>query len=440
MTTGGAVGAKHARSLQLDAQTPTQSASAAHSPRGPRALVLSSLFPSSTQPLNGLFIRERMFRAAKFVPIVVLAPQPWFPGQSLISRFVPHYRVPSPRYEVQDGIEIHRPRFLCVPALFKRFDGLFLALSVLTTARRLIREHRLNVIDAHFGYPDGRAGTLLGRWLGLPVMITLRGKEERLACSAVRRPLLRALRQADRLVSVSTALRAFAIANGVPAERVSVVGNGVDVAKFAPVDRKAAREALGIGHDEHVLISVGTLVERKGFHRIIELLPRLRERVPKLRYLVVGGAGAEGGMRERLEEQVRALGLHDVVSFLGPMTPDRLRHAYSAADVFTLATSYEGWANVFLEAMVCGLPVVTTDVGGNAEVVCRPELGRIIPFGDGSAMLDALEEALVQSWDRQAIMAHAAANGWGRRVDEVVLALRAVAEQGARGNGEHRAA
>ena len=66
---------------------------------------------------------------------------------------------------------------------------------------------------------------------------------------------------------------------------------------------------------------------------------------------------------------VRALGLDDRVHFLGPLPNDRLNVPLSAADVFVLATSYEGWANVFLEAMACGLPVVTTDVGGNAQVV-----------------------------------------------------------------------
>ena len=103
----------------------------------PRLLVLSSLFPSRVQPSAGLFIRERMFRVGRVRPIVVVAPQPWFPGQSLIRRFRPHFRPMAPVRESMDGIEVHRPRFFSVPGLFKRFDGVLMALGSAWTVRRL---------------------------------------------------------------------------------------------------------------------------------------------------------------------------------------------------------------------------------------------------------------------------------------------------------------
>jgi teichuronic acid biosynthesis glycosyltransferase TuaC len=110
------------------------------------------------------------------------------------------------------------------------------------------------------------------------------------------------------------------------------------------------------------------------------------------------------------------------VHFLGALPPDELKWALSAADVFVLATRNEGWANVFLEAMACGLPVVTTDVGGNAEVVCNDELGRIVPFGDAAALQQALAEALSRNWDRAAILEYARANQWDRRVAQLLRA------------------
>ena len=83
-----------------------------------------------------------------------------------------------------DGFAVHRPRFFCIPGVFKWTDGLFMALSSFFAVRRIARDHDANIIDAHFGYPDGYAAVLLGRWLRLPVMITLRGKEERQARTA----------------------------------------------------------------------------------------------------------------------------------------------------------------------------------------------------------------------------------------------------------------
>jgi glycosyltransferase involved in cell wall biosynthesis len=75
---------------------------------------------------------------------------------------------------------------------------------------------------------------------------------------------------------------------------------------------------------------------------------------------------------------------------------------------------------VFLEAMACGVPVVTTDVGGNAEVVCRPELGTVVPFGDTEHFRKALEQALTRQWDACAIRRYAEDNAWDRRVESLV--------------------
>ena len=85
-----------------------------------------------------------------------------------------------------------------------------------------------------------------------------------------------------------------------------------------------------------------------------------------------------------------------------------------------LPTRNEGWANVLLEAMACGLPIVTTDVGGNAEVVCSQELGIIVTYGDSKKLLSAVEHALTKNWDRQYILDYAGANSWDSRVDILV--------------------
>jgi teichuronic acid biosynthesis glycosyltransferase TuaC len=394
----------------------------------PGIVVFSSLFPSSVQPTAGLFIRERMFRLKGLAPLVVVAPQPWFPGQSLIRRFRPGYRPEIPRHEVQQGVAVHFPRFLALPGLLRRFDGWSMALGSYLLLRRLRREGQVGLIDAHFAYPCGRAAVLLGRWLGLPVTITLRGTETRhLREPALRRQVLQAVTKASGVFSVSDSLRQLLVEQGVAPGHIHVVGNGVDLHKFQPLPTAESRAALGLEGRGPVLISVGGLVERKGFHRVIELLPALIERFPRLHYLVVGGPSPEGDMSAALRAQVQRLGVSEHVSFTGPLPPERLSVPLSAADVFVLATANEGWANVFLEAMACGLPVVTTDVGGNREVVCRPELGHVVPFGDAAALQAALAEALGRDWDRQRILAYARENTWERRIGVLVTHFRRLA-------------
>ncbi|MEY4719321.1 MAG: hypothetical protein RL563_1939, partial [Pseudomonadota bacterium] len=392
----------------------------------PTLLVFSSLYPSQVRPNAGVFIRERMTRVAEHCAMVVVSPVPWFPFQSLIRLFKPNYRLQPASHEHQAGIEVYFPRFFALPGIGRTWDGLSMALSCVPLLFRLKKSFAFNVIDAHFAYPDGYAATWLGRWFDVPVTITLRGTEVPLSRIPSRRQrLLNALHRATVVFSVADALKRHVVALGADATKIHVVGNGVDNAKFHPIDRWLAREQLKLADDAQVLISVGGLVDRKGYHRVIEILPELLKKHPKLVYVIVGGASPEGDNRLQLERQIVDLGLQEHVRFLGAMAAEQLHVPLSAADIFVLATANEGWANVFLEAMACGLPVVTTDVGGNREVVSDAYLGTLVPFGDAKALTLALGNALNAVWDRQAIMDYASQNSWNQRISQLLTCFNA---------------
>ncbi|SEO97859.1 glycosyltransferase [Aquisalimonas asiatica] len=384
----------------------------------PRLLVFSRIFPNTVQPTFGVFVRERMFRVGQQLPVVVVSPVAWFPGEGLIRRFIrPDYRPPVPYHEVQEGVDVYHPKFLCIPGVMKWTDGLFLALSTLPLMRRLQREPGFDIIDTHFVYPDGVAVWLLSKWLRRPYTITLRGTIDRISRTRLSRWLsARAMRAARRVFSVSDSLRQVAIGMGQSPEHVRVIPNGINLDYFGPEDQAACRRQLGLPEGARVMITVGTLNERKGFHRVIEQLPALLEAFPDLHYLCVGGGSPDGNDLERLQQQAQSLGVAAHVHFTGAVPPERLRYYYSAADLFVLATRFEGWANVFLEAGACGLPTVTTRVGGNAEVVNSDAVGRVVAFGDGDALRRAIAEALTVSWDRQAILEHARAQSWEERI------------------------
>ena len=381
----------------------------------PKLLVFSSLFPSQKRPNAGVFVRERMFRVNQEIPIIVVSPVPWFPCQGLVRYWRPHFRPQPSRYEEQQGIDVYFPRFFSIPGLFKSYDGFFMALGSLPTLFKLRKQ--FNIIDAHFAYPDGYAATWLGRWLNVPVTITLRGTEVPLSkLSGRKEKLLKALQYASRIFSVSDSLKQLVVSLGADNDKIRVIGNGIDVIKFYPLDKSDARAELNIANDAKVLISVGALVDRKGFHRVIELLPALVKQYPNLIYLIVGGDSPEGNIYSRLQQQVKSLSLEDHVRFLGAYPSDQLKLPLSSSDVFVLATANEGWANVFLEAMACGLPVITTDVGGNKEVVNSPELGTIVAFGEPEALLSALLQALEKDWQSSVIINYAQLNSWDTRV------------------------
>ena len=395
--------------------------------RRPRLLVYTRVYPNAAQPNYGLFVRERMRRVGAELDIVVVAPAPWFPFQGLLGRLRPHSRPALPAVEVQDGITVHHPRFFCFPGIFKWTDAWFQALGSLPLLRRLRRDFDFDIIDAHFAYPDGVAARLLGRWLRRPYTVTLRGSLVRFGASGLhRRQIMQALSEAARVFSVADSLRQDAISWGIDPSHVQVVGNGVDLERFHPEDRIACRRELGLPEDARIMVSVGGLTERKGFHRVIEVMPELLQDYPDLHFVIAGGATPEGDNEAELRAQVQRLGIEDRVHLIGPVSPDRLRHVYSAGDLFVLATRFEGWANVFLEASACGLPIVTTRVGGNAEVVSSERVGLLVPYGDAPALRDAIRDALGRTWDRQAILEHARVNAWQTRIPQLLEAFQRI--------------
>lgn len=380
-----------------------------------------------------------MFRVGKRVPIVVISPQPWSPLDWLIRFARKSFRPRAASHEVVDGIEVHRPRFLSLPGVLKKLDGWSMAACTAGSVRRIHARFQATTIDAHFLYPDGFAATLIGERLGLPVTITIRGSKDQSLIGSNREPLLReAVRRAARLFAVTRSLAAdVGQALGEPAERIEVIGNGVDLERFVQRDRAEARRRLGIDSDAKVIIGVGNLIELKGFHRVIPLLARVRDRHPKLKYLIVGGATSQRDLSDELRELARTHGVADCVMLCGRQPQEVLSWYYSAADVFALATRYEGWANVFLEAMACGLPVVTTRVGGNAEVVREPDTGTLVDYWDADSFAAALIARLENPGERQRIVEYARQNTWDARIDRLVEIFEQLAAQhGSRGAGD----
>ncbi|MCL2162579.1 MAG: glycosyltransferase [Betaproteobacteria bacterium] len=397
--------------------------------RGPHIGVLSSQFPSSVQPELGLSVRERMLRVARRLPLFVVSPTPWVPLEDWIRQNLnPAFRPSMPEYEEQQGIPVWFPRFLTVPGpdVLRLLDGRTMARGAYSRFAALHSAGRLGLIDAHGAYPDGYAGVLLGRWLGVPVTITLHGGEMVCARSSGRVQKLReAFRGAARIFAVSESLRQFALELGVSEDRVEVVGNGVDAECFRPRDRNAARAALGISPTAPVLISSGSgqSFGEKGFNRLIEALPTLSERWPGLVCLLVGSNSLKKNRRAELEALVERLNMKETVRFLDGLPANELPDLLSAADVFVFDTHHEGPVTALIEAMACGLPIVAFDAGANREIVCRSELGELVPFGDPSALKTAIDLALSRTWDRVAIRRHGESYHWDGRVNRLCRAF-----------------
>jgi len=392
-----------------------------------KVLVMTTVYPNEKQPNLGVFIRERINRVATLCEIKVLAPIPYFP---LVGLFKKKYSYSIPKIEYQQGIEVHHPRFFVIPGIMKFLDGFLLFFSVLRAAKKIQSNFDFDLIDSHFAYPDGFAAVLLGKHFKKPVTITLRGTLNRLINYKIRRREIRfALKKADKVFSVSAYLAKLAQSLGIEGNKLEVIPNGIDSTKFFPLNKFECRNILGIDQHKKVIISVGALVNRKGHHLIIEVLPELIKRHADVLFLIVGGPSVEGDISNFLKEQVEKLNMTKYVQFTGEVPYAMVNRFLCASDVFALATRYEGWANVFLEAMACGLPVVTTNVCGNSEVIQNGKTGILVPFGDQEGLIKSLDEALRRDWNREAIIKYAQSQTWEKVAEKVYMQFQQILSQ-----------
>lgn len=394
-------------------------------------LVLSSVFPNAAQPTFGVFVRARAAEVARHSEVAVMAPVAWFPFNRL---FRGCERTDIPRFERQDGLPVHHPRFFSVPGVLKFLDGLFYFLSLVPAVRRLRREFPFDVIDAHFAYPDGVAACLLGRLFRCPVTVTLRGTIVPLSRYRLRRrQIVWTLRRADGVIAVSQSLKDVAVSLGIAPEKIRVIPNGIDAAAFRPRPGAEARRALGLPADRTIVVSVGSLSPRKGHQRVIEALPDVSAKHPDVLYVVVGGPGVEGDTGPLLTRMIREQGLAEHVRLAGARPHSEIPDWLSAADVFCLASSNEGRANVLLEALACGVPVVATRVGGHAEVVRDAHNGFLVEVGDRDGLARALVAAMETDWDRASIAEEWREQTWARTAADVLDEFRTVLGKDAEG-------
>jgi glycosyltransferase involved in cell wall biosynthesis len=350
-----------------------------------RVLTLSTLFPDASRPNFGVFVERQTIGLAALpdVAVKVVAPigLPAWPVARL-----PAYRAFArlPRHETWKGLDVRRPRFVTVPGTGGRLHVAALVHALKPLLDRLRDDFAFDVIDAEFFFPDGPAAVALGRRYGVPVSIKARGADIHYwGRGPTAAQVRRAGRCAAGLLAVSEAMRDDMAALGLNPKRIRIHHTGVDLDRFQPADRAAAKEALGIGGP--LIVSVGALIERKGHDIVIASLAELANVT-----LLIAGEGPE---RRRLEALVARLGLGARVRLLGSVAHGNLPPLLAAADVMALASSSEGLANAWIEALACGTPIVISDAGGAREVVTRKAAGRIAarePAAFAAAIRDVL--------------------------------------------------
>lgn len=374
-----------------------------------RILTFTTLFPNSLDPAHGIFVYRRVAARAKGSQCEeeVIAPVPFTPGWMRGVRWKKFAGMPQ--QESIGGLRVHHPRYPLLSKISMQAHGLLMFLGARKLVLELHRQKPFDCIQAHYVYPDGFAAVMLGKSLGIPVVVCARGTDINLFPSfrTIRPLIVWTLRNSAGIISVSSALKRRMIELGVPDKKIQFIGNGVETDLFHVQSREEARQRLGLPPESRILLSVGSLRESKGHRDVIVAMAKIASRYPDLKFYVLG----EGEDRGKLEDQVRRLGLEERVFLVGNRNNEEIPLWFNAADVSVLASSREGWPNVVLESLACGTPVIGTPVGEIPELLSAGDLG-IVCQKETDALAAAIETALSRSWDRMALSQFAQRRPW----------------------------
>ena len=297
---------------------------------------------------------------------------------------------------------------------------------------KVLEDEKYDVLHSHY-WISGKVAMPVAKKFGIPLAHTMhtmaRVKNMNLAEGERPEPMIRVqgetqvVAAADALIANTDAEAASLVSlyEACP-DNVSVVSPGVDLYTFtAGSGRKAAREAVGLPQDAHILAFVGRIQPHKGPEVLIRAVAEMLNHSPHLRTklitIIMGGASGSGlGEVERLKDLVSWLNISDVVRFENPVPRAQIPQWYRAADLVCVPSYSESFGLVALEAQACGTPVVATAVGGLRTAVADGISGVLVDGHDPRAWSSVLAR-LIQEPQRRVLLSmgaieHASHFGW----------------------------
>ena len=372
-------------------------------------LSLSTLYPNTANPRFGTFVARSLEALAKRGDWRVSVVNPIGLPPIALGR----YRALSQldQKSEEGGLTVHRPRFTLIPTVGARRNASAIAKAALPLIQRIHAATPIDVLDAQFFFPDGPAAAWIARQIGVPLSLKARGSDITYwgGFDFAREQMLEAAECADGILAVSHDLADQMAEMGMPQSKIRVHYTGLDRDRFRPLEHTQLRAQVGaelgfaLPDNAPLLTCVGALIERKGQDIAIAAMAQ----IPGARLILVG----KGDDETHLRELARDLGLADRVHFAGSLDHDLLPLILSASDAMVLPTMNEGLANAWVEALACGTPVVTCDVGGARELISNNTAGRLVERTP-EAVATGVNEVLNNPPMRQAVAAMAERFSW----------------------------
>ena len=281
--------------------------------------------------------------------------------------------------EVVEGARVIRiPAIRRYKDFCSQWELVIFGLSAFVYAFFYTLRNKVDFVQAYFAVPAGWVAWLLKKTRGIPYAVYFGGSDIPGANpSRYKRiypfitPLLKTIWRGAEFRTVCSEELARLGNKADPTSEFIVVPNGVETDRFKPIERVANAKVK--------ILFIGRLIPRKGFQRVVQALPKIKELTSKPFEIEVVGTGESQTELDRMAEK---LGVSELIHYVGTVPYEKLEKSYQYADIFVLTSLSEGMPAVILEAMGCGLPVVASDVGGNNELVEEGVNGYLIKGDD----------------------------------------------------------
>ncbi|MBN1348680.1 glycosyltransferase family 4 protein [candidate division KSB1 bacterium] len=359
-----------------------------------KLLIISKMFPNRLEQTFGKFVLDETIELAKMHDVRVIAPIPWFPRLPIFPKWY-HFSL-IPQQDTINNIPVYYPRYIVTPKIGRSFYGRNYIRGIRRTVARIWSHFQFDLILAHYAYPDGYSAAYYKKLYKRPLVLKLHGSDinEDLDIRGLRKGTLRALQKADLLVPVSRALKEEMLSEGIAAEKIKVINNGINKSLFRRMDRAECRRRLNLPPDKQLILYVGYLDPVKGVPLLIDGFQN---------YLNLGGNNTDlllvgdGELREEVKQKINQMNLNQHVKLMGNKSHEQIPLWMNACDALCLSSYFEGYPMVLIEAKSCGLPIVATDVGGIKEILHDDASSRIVPRGDAMAIGRGIQQVLQQN-------------------------------------------
>lgn len=373
-----------------------------------KVLFISNLFPDSREDYRGQDNANLLHRLSAHCEVRALSTRPCLPS------FHPRSFVPR---EKDVGLHPEFIPYYYIPKVGSLFNHLLYFYSTRPTIRRLVSEFFPDVILSSWSFPDSCAISMMTKAWNLPLVSICQGSDVHMYMEfPLRSQVIRAnLVNADRIIPRSHKLGKILVDAGFAPAQVKPVYNGVDTSIFCHADKAASKAALKLDPDAVHLLYVGNFFTVKNPSLLVRSLALAQDALPEktIKLVMIG----EGYLEESLKGLVGELGLGESVTFHGRKGPAGVAKFMQASDLLCIPSFNEGLPNVLLEALSCGLPVVSTDVGGIGEVLNDPACGSLVPSHEPSCYAAAIIHQLQMAVDPAYIINFSKRFSW----DETVL-------------------